>query len=93
MFTEPRPNLIVSNEGFSVEVLGRAGLQYQSDDGTIRVNSEVLAGRPAIAVWPSSIKTWDSPAGTRPVTQEERNVIVSNIRRALQAVGAELEVI
>lgn len=42
-FSEPRANLIESDAGFSVEVLGQTGIRYSEGGRTAFVDSEVLA--------------------------------------------------
>jgi hypothetical protein len=43
MFKILRVNVIESNEGFSVEVLGQRGLRYTEGGKSLRVASEMLA--------------------------------------------------
>ncbi len=44
MFRKPNPDVIESGEGFSVEVPGRTGLQYEEGSKSMLVNSELLRG-------------------------------------------------
>ena len=44
MFKEIRTNVVESDEGFSVEVLGRTGIKYTEGSKTLIVDSEVLLG-------------------------------------------------
>jgi len=61
MFTTPKPNLYVSSDGFSVEVLGRTGLCYCEGGKKMFVDSEVLTGDSGMVVYKSRIQKWDSP--------------------------------
>ena len=45
MLRSPRANLVESDEGFLVEVLGRTGILYKERDHVMFVDSEVLALR------------------------------------------------
>lgn len=91
-YTHPRPNLYASDEGFSVEVLGRTGLRYREGDRTIFIDSEVLATRtPAIGIGSWSITRWDAPNEGDSLTDKDRKRIVDNIRQALEAHGTELQ--
>jgi hypothetical protein len=45
MFTIPRNNVIESDEGFSVEVLGRTGLLYTEGARSLQIDSEILLDR------------------------------------------------
>ena len=91
----PRPNLIESDEGFSVEVLGRTGILYREGEHAILVGSELLAPKaPAgIAVWRNSIRTWRAPHQDEQIDEVKRAVIIENIRRAVRFAGDDIEVI
>ena len=81
MFSEPRVNVIESDEGFSVEVLGRTGLLYVEGDRKMRVDSEVLT-RTRIAVIKGSINRWDVPFENETIDDDKREKIFDNIVRA-----------
>lgn len=84
MLRSPRVNLVESDDGFSVEVLGRTGILY---------DSEVLA-RSGIAVWKSKIQHWREPYQNEAVDDAKRAEIVENFRRAIvEFWGSEIEVI
>jgi hypothetical protein len=91
-FSEPRVNVIESDTGFSVEVLGRTGMRYAEHGKSAFVDSEVLAKPGAIAVYPKSIRHWDPPHDAEPLDDEDRNRIVTNIHRAFAARGYEAQV-
>jgi immunity protein 74 of polymorphic toxin system len=93
MFTSPRPNLYESSEGFSVEVLGCTGLRYREAGRQMFVDSEVLAGPSAVAVYKETIQNWDPPYDNVPVTDSDRDRILSNIRNAFRSQGFEIDVI
>jgi hypothetical protein len=94
MFSVPRVNVIASDQGFSVEVLGRVGLRYEEGGKTIFVDSEVLApGFPAsMVIWPSRMDHWDPPHADEPVDGATRQRIVERIREAFRFRGVEIEV-
>ena len=81
MFKIPRVNVIESDEGFSVEVLGRTGLTYTEGGKSLFVDSEVLA-QGEIAIWRNSIKSWTSSHDIEIIDTAKRNEIVKNIIRA-----------
>lgn len=93
MFSEPRVNVIQSDEGFSVEVLGRTGLLYSEGDRHLRVNSELLVGPPWIAIWADSIKRWDAPEDAPIIDRAKQDGILDNIRRAFRFRGYEIDVV
>jgi hypothetical protein len=90
MFKIPRVNVIESDEGFSVEVLGRVGLKYAQGDKTLFVDSEVLVGRRALGINGSSIKNWDSG---EPIDKETRKIIIDNIVQAFAWDGTIIDVV
>jgi hypothetical protein len=92
MFFVPRVNVIESDEGFSVEVLGRTGVRYTEGAKTVFVDSEVLAvASSGLVIYPSSIKQWDAPFSCD-IDDVTREAIVENIRRAFSFRGLEIEV-
>jgi len=58
MFIIPRTNVIESDEGFSIEVLGRTGMMYGKHGKTLFIDSEVLAPGKGIAIFSDSIRDW-----------------------------------
>lgn len=89
MYSIPRPNVIESDHGFSVEVLGRTGTRYCEGDQTLLINSEVLAGPHGLVLYSSSIKTWlDGSA----INEATRQRVVDNIRGAFAWRDIEIEV-
>ena len=82
MFSVPRPNLIVNDSGFSVEVLGRTGIEYCEGEKTMFVDSEVLTV-PAIAVFKESIRAWKPPFDKNALSERERDQILANICTAI----------
>jgi hypothetical protein len=92
MFSTPRPNVIESSEGYSVEVLGRTGLIYKEGSKTLQIDSEVLAGPSGIVVYTDSINSWDKPNAVSQIDDKERERIVSNIVAAFKFRGYDIEV-
>ena len=90
MFRSENPNIIISSEGFSVQILGFTGLRYEEKQDCLRVNSEVLASPHGIVVYQSSIKKWDSG---REIDEKKRDQIINNICRAFASRGVEVEII
>lgn len=90
-FSEPEPNVIVSSSGFYVKVLGRTGMRYTEGQGSVWIDSEVLAKPGAIALYQDSIRAWENPEGSAPVNDADRSRIVENIERAFESCGYELQ--
>jgi len=90
MFAMPRVNLIQSDEGFSVEVLGQTGISYLEGNRVLFVDAEVLSGPSGLIVYSSSIAKWED--GDE-VGEAKREQIIDNIRRAFQFRGIEIQII
>ena len=90
-FSEPEPNVIEGTSGFSVRVLGRTGMRYTEDSRSVRIDSEVLAKPGAIALFKDSIKEWEGD-NAEPVSEDDRDRIAKNIKRAFEFCGYELQV-
>jgi hypothetical protein len=92
MFKIPRANVIESDHGFSVEVLGRTGLRYIEQNKSMKVDSEVLAGPSGLVLYTDSIKRWDAPHEKEPVNEKMKQRITENIREAFRFRGLEIQV-
>jgi hypothetical protein len=91
-FSEPEANVIESSAGFSVRVLGRTGLRYMEGRRSVCIDSEALAKPGAIALFKDSIRAWEGPDGSEQLSDEDRDRIAKNIKRAFDSCGYELEV-
>jgi hypothetical protein len=93
MFSTPKVNVVSSDEGFSVEVLGRTGIEYREGGKAAFVDSEILATGHGIAVFKNSIKGWRPPHDKEGITAEQRQRIIENIRRAIEFQRQPVEVL
>jgi hypothetical protein len=85
MFQIPRVNVIESDAGFSVELLGRTGLKYQEFDKVILVESEILmTDVPTVAIWKDHIRAWQPPYEKEEITEQKRTEIVNRICAAFK---------
>ena len=93
MFSIPRVNVIASDEGFSVEVLGRTGLRYEDGDKAVLVDSEVLVAGPyAMVIYPARLTHWDPPHADEEIDAHARQRILDRIRDAFRFQGFEVTV-
>jgi hypothetical protein len=80
-FSYPRPNLIVSRRGYTVDV-ARSAIRYEEAGRTMEIFSEWLVGPdPKIAVRRRDLRAWEGDKGAE-LTEADRLRIVENIRRA-----------
>jgi len=91
-FWSPRPNVVQSDDGVTIEVLGRTGIRYSERERSCFVDSEVLAIA-AVAVWPSGIRRWEGPHEHEPLSDEDRERILANIVAAFASQDWGLEII
>ena len=92
MFSKPRRNVVESDTGFSVEVLGRTGLRYVEGDRALRIDSEVLAGPSGMAVYSESIKNWAAPHERESIDSATKARIIENVRAAFKFQGFDIQV-
>jgi hypothetical protein len=90
MFKIPRVNVIESDEGFSVEVLGRTGLKYIQGNNTLFIDSEILSGSIGFTVYISQTKKWDSG---EMIDEETKQIIADNICRAFAFRGFKTHIL
>ena len=88
MFTIPRVNVIKSDEGFSIEVLGMTGLKYTQNGKSLRINSEILRGHPDIMIDTKSIVKWETGEA---INISLRKQIIDNLSRAFKFRGVEID--
>jgi hypothetical protein len=93
MFFVPRVNVVESDGGFSIEVLGRTGMKYREGERSLFVDSEVLAPGKGIAISSKSIREWDPPHRALQISPEKRDAIINNIRQAMEFKNEPLEVL
>ena len=90
-FFVPRTNVIESDEGYSVEVLGRTGLRYTEFGRTLWLDSEILAGPASLILYTGNIKV-EGATETASLDALDRNRIVENVRAAFRFRGIEIQV-
>jgi hypothetical protein len=89
MFSVPRLNVIESDEGFSVEVLGRTAISNREGDKVLFVDSEALAPGKGIASFTDSIQAWNLP----PDPARKRGVDHRNIKAAIEFQKQPVEIL
>jgi Immunity protein 74 len=93
MFHSPHVNLIKSDSGFSIEMLGRTGIEYRESDKAMFIESEILmTDVPTVAIWKDQIRAWKPPHETELVTQEKRTEILKRICAALKWRSTQVEI-
>ena len=92
MFSIPRVNVIESDTGFSVEVLGRTGMKYREGDKSLFVDSEVLVAGKGIMIAAKSIIYWDPPNNEEPISPDKKAKILPNIRDAVSFKNESVEI-
>jgi hypothetical protein len=92
MFFIPRVNVIESDAGFSVEVLGRTELRYVEGDRVLIIDSEMLAGPSGLAVYSDSIEHWSAPSASESIDATTKARIIENIKAAFKFRGLDIQV-
>lgn len=91
-FSIPRTNVIESDDGFSVEVLGPTGLRYVEAGRKLWLNSEILAGPAGLILYSGNMKL-EAAAEMIILDVMDRNRIVKNVRAAFRFRGFEIQVV
>jgi hypothetical protein len=91
-FFIPRINVIESDAGYSVEVLGPVGLRYTEGDRILHIDSEMLAGPSGLIVYSGSIKVETLSHAQELIDSKERARIIENIRTAFRFRGFEIQI-
>lgn len=91
-FSTPRPNLVVSNRGYSVEFEGRFGIRYTDATRDIEIDSEPLAEPGSRVVYRGSFKKVTPNATDQAVAQHEVDEILAILKRVFDFKEYQLEV-
>lgn len=93
MFSIPRANVVESDSGFSVEVLGRTGLLYVENGRSLRIDSEALAGPSGMVVYARSINEWLCRHSAEHIDDAAKARIIENCRAAFKFRGFDIQVV
>jgi hypothetical protein len=95
MFKKVKPNLVESDEGFSVEVLpGMAGgLIYREGQKSMRFYSEIIAHPRGISITINRHLVWEPPIEKEEIDREKREDIIDNLKHVFDFWGVEVEFI
>lgn len=87
-FSYPKPNLIMSRNGFSVEVRAPSTVLYCEDGKRMEIFAEwLVSSEPKIAMRRKDVFGWETPEGRDHLSESKRAQIVENIRRAFAYKG------
>jgi len=89
MFTLKK-NVVESDKGFSVQVLGRAGIKYVEGSKSMVVDSELLIGPYYMVIYKKSIMNWKE--NSEHIDQNKKDEMVQNIREAFLFLGLEITI-
>ena len=93
MFFSRRADVIESDKGFFVQILGRTGIKYCEGEHVLFVDSEVLAHGYGIAIFSKSINVWQAPHSEEVITAGKKKEIIENIRQAIAFQNQPVEVL
>jgi hypothetical protein len=83
-FQKVVPNSAKSDKGFTVTWRPSGGVDYSDANGTVRVDSELLLNPSRILVYPRS-------GGLKTMTDYRAEEVLSNVIRALEFLGHQVE--
>jgi hypothetical protein len=68
-------------------------MKYTEGERSLFIDSEVLAPGKGIAIASKSIKEWDPPYRTSPLSPEKKDEIISRIKSAMKFKNEPLEIL
>ena len=93
MFNSPRVNVIENDSGFSIEILGRTGMEYREENKVMFIDSEIaMTDVPTVAIWKDRIRAWNPPHDSEEITEEKRMQILKRICAALKWRNTQVEI-
>jgi hypothetical protein len=94
MITSPNANLIQSDEGFSVDVLGggRLGMVYREGSLAVKVLSETAILPTGYIIYRNSIVEWAPPGGGAKIDAASRERIIDRLKRGFAVQGYSIEI-
>ena len=69
MFKKKWPRRIISDTGFEVQIKSRGSILYREAQRSLELNSVYLADNLGLAIYKSSIRTWDPPFNNEKITE------------------------
>lgn len=90
MFRTPKPNVIESDKGFSVEHVGFTTLEYKEGNKKVRIGFEYLTGPILFVLYIGSTDHWDPPFEAEKISRDDWYRIGSNVREAYRSQGREI---
>ena len=84
-------NIIESDMGFSVEVLGITGLKYNENDKCYFIDSEILNGPSGLVVFKNRIREWGEKSNAS-LSEKKRTEIIENVKSAFKFRGYDIKV-
>lgn len=85
MFRVPKPNLIESDTGFSVEQVEFTTLVYREGDRSVKISFEHLTGPSLMLLYLGSVDHWEPPFHQEKITEADWRRIGENIRDAYRS--------
>jgi hypothetical protein len=87
-----RRNIVISHDGYMVEIVGARGLRYSEGHRTIDVDAQSWGGERGLTIFAHSVRSWTGPEGATAVSQPDVERVVRNIVAALSFDGYSAEV-
>jgi hypothetical protein len=85
-FAVPRPNVIESDEGYSVEVLGRTGLRYVENGKVLLLESEMLAGLAGLVLFTDQ-------GSIKDLNTHDKQRVIEHVRAAFKFRGFDIQIV
>ena len=80
------------DEGVSVHYVGPFTFEYRDGDRRLLVETERLGKRPNRLIFAQSIKQWEPPHETEPISDEKRHEIATKVGQFFRNNGKDFEI-
>src|SRR5579862_6571942 len=84
--------IIRSEEGWTIQTLGRTQIKYLEHGRAALISCEFpFSSEYGIALYPEQIRDWEIPSG-RPITPDERSLLIARVTDALKWTGLKVHI-
>jgi hypothetical protein len=85
-----RPNTFQSDDASSVVFIDRFSIRYREEDRSMLIEQDLQGDSHLVAIERGSMRAWEPPNERRPISDEDRDRIIENMRHAFATRGYRL---
>jgi Immunity protein 74 len=85
-----RPNTFQSDDASSVVFIDRFSIRYLEEEHSMLIEQDLQGDSHLVAIDRDSMRGWEPPHQAEPLSDEKKDQIIENVRRALATRGYRL---